>query len=267
VKLSTDTAAIASQYYSIQLEAHACYRVLFPARSDKTSEPSLGGNLLYAGELDSTGRAVTVAGNAAGCATLAVTADGAAQKQAIRESVVDFVVTSLDEALRILKNEIRKRNSVGVCIGSDPDQVEREMIERGVLPDLVFAGTFDQRREVRCFGKHVREVMTSKPDPSIAVFAWQVVQAPARWMPKLDAIALDCLADDPWTRRWIRLSPLYFGRASLAERAFYCEPQIATEVMRRIEDSAKSGVIEAEVLVSLTTEGESKVLRLNPREV
>ena len=74
-----------------------------------------------------------------GCATLAATADLAAQKQAIRDGTVDFVVTSLDEALRILKNEIRKKATVAVCVGWRLLTVEREMLERGVLPDLVFA--------------------------------------------------------------------------------------------------------------------------------
>ncbi len=46
-------------------------------------------------------------------------------------------MTSLDEALRILKNEIRKRETVAVCVAAAPETVEREMLERGVLPDLL----------------------------------------------------------------------------------------------------------------------------------
>ena len=75
-----------------------------------------------------------VAGNIAGAASLAATADPVAQKQAIREGVVNFLVTSLDEALRILKNEIRKRETVAVCVAASPQAVAAEMLERGVLP-------------------------------------------------------------------------------------------------------------------------------------
>lgn len=264
MKLPIDAEALFSQSVLIQLEAHACYRAACSNPGDRTSKPGFGGNLLYAGELDAEGRAMTVAGNVAGCATLGVTANPDAQKQSVRDGVVDFVVTSLDEALRILKNELRKRTSVGVCVGSDRDAVEREMVDRGVLPDLVFGGMFDRRRAMSRFGERAREVIVSEPGENVAVIAWHVARYPARWMPKLDSIALDCLADDPWTHRWVRFSPRYFGRASLGERACYCEPQDAIAMMQRIEDSVKTGAIASEVSISLTYRSESKVLHLSP---
>lgn len=260
----TSSGVTFSQTVSIQLETHACYRALLSNWGDRTTEPCLGGNLIYSGELDAVGSIVMVAGNIAGSATFAVTGDGAEQKRSIRNGIADFVVTSLDEALRILKNEIRKRNSVAVCIGSDRDAVEREMIERGVVPDVVFAGVFAQRRKVTCFGEHVRELVVSEPDASVAILAWSVVRAAARWMPKLDAIALECLANEPCMRRWIRLSPRYFGRANLGERAFYCEPEPAREIVRRFAAAIETGAIASEVQVNLIHEGASTVLRLHP---
>jgi urocanate hydratase len=77
-------------------------------------------------------RALVVAGNIAGAATLTVTSDVDAQKHAVRDGTVDFLVTSLDEALRILKNEIRKGATVAVRVGEPLEDVEREMVERGV---------------------------------------------------------------------------------------------------------------------------------------
>ena len=52
----------------------------------------------------------------AGAATLTASASAEAGKQAMREGVVDFLVTTLDEALRILKNEVRKHETVAVCV-------------------------------------------------------------------------------------------------------------------------------------------------------
>ena len=100
-------------------------------------ESGLGGNLFYAGEMDEQGRALVVAANIAGAATLVASADLATQKQAIREAIADFLVTSLDEALRILKNQLRKRETVSVCVAMAPAAMEREMDERGVEPDLL----------------------------------------------------------------------------------------------------------------------------------
>lgn len=207
-----------------------------------------------------------VAGNVAGCATLAATADLEAQKQARREGVVDFLVNSLDEALRILKNEVRKRNSVGVCIGSVRDAVELEMIERGVTPDLVFVGS-GERQTVARFGGLVREIRATEPKPPWVFLRWRVGQTPARSMPKLDAIALDCLAGEPSTQRWIRLSPRYLGRANLAERAFYCAPDAPMRILREFDAAVQTGAIEAEVLVSVIADGESREFRLSPPAV
>jgi hypothetical protein len=100
-------------------------------------ESGLGGSLFYAGEMDEEGRALVVAANIAGAATLVASADLATQKQAIREAIADFLVTSLDEALRILKNQLRKRETVSVCVAMAPAAMEREMDERGVEPDLL----------------------------------------------------------------------------------------------------------------------------------
>src|SRR5215475_15725073 len=84
------------------LRALSFYTRLIP--HDRESS-GLGGKLLYAGELDEDCRALIAAANIAGAASLCVSADARAQKRAIHEGVVDFLVTSLDEALRILKNE------------------------------------------------------------------------------------------------------------------------------------------------------------------
>ena len=173
---------------------------------------------------------MVIAGNVAGCATLAVAADPMVQKLAMRDGVVDFVVTSLDEALRIFKNEIRRRNAVAVSVTAEPDAVEREMLERGVLPDLLFAGQREEPQEVCHFGPGEQEVLADTPDAGVAWINWQVERAPAQWMQRLDAIAIECLAEDRRASRWIRLGPRYFGRAAQAQRALYCDALAANEI-------------------------------------
>ncbi len=231
---------------------------------DREKVPTLGGNLLYAGELDSHGRAMVIAGNVSGCATLAATAEPTAQKLVIRDGVVDFVVTSLDEALRVLKNEIRKRATVAVCVSEAPSTVEREMIERGVLPDLVFAGVPCEGRSMPHFGVGSREIRCAEPASSRAVVTWQVAHAPARWMAKLDEIALDCLASDWRAQRWIRLSPRYCGRMAQAQRTLYCDPESAEKIIAAFTAKVRAGEIEIEVAASLLIDGETKVFRLSP---
>ena len=245
------------------LEALRCYRALMrDVVVSEDAEPNLGGMLLYVGALDARSRAMVIAGNVAGCATLAVAEDPMVQRAAMRDGVVDFVVTSLDEALRIFKNEIRKRTPVAVCVGAAPGDVEREMVERGVLPDLVFAGVAGEDRKTLPFGSGAREIRSSDDDPNLALVAWQVADAPMRWMGRLDAIALTCLALDGSMRRWIRLSPRYSGRDAQAQRALYCDSESAKQIIECFAQAVRSGEIKAEVSARMVAGGETRVFRL-----
>ena len=72
----------------------------------------------------------------AGGTSLLLDADAAAVKSVFRAGGVDFVVNTLDEALRILKNEIRKHRPVSVALPDSVRSAIAEMTERGVIPDL-----------------------------------------------------------------------------------------------------------------------------------
>jgi urocanate hydratase len=210
--------------------------------SNQNPEPSLGGKLFYAGELDAEARALIVAANIAGAATLAVSANHEAGKQAMRDGVVDFLVTTLDEALRILKNELRKRETVAVCVAQAPQTIAQEMQERGVLPDLK------------------RPIEPAELEGNHAILTWRVASAPAIWMPKIDAIAADCLHDnqgapgldfETWesARRWLRLSPRCLGRLAQAVRVLRCSDSMAEALVQRLKDAVDHREIGAAVTV------------------
>ena len=104
---------IASAVIGFTLQVERFYAGLISV-AEWGAQAGLGGKLLYAGQLDGEARALLVAANIAGAASLVATADVTAAKRAMRDGVVDFLVTSLDEALRILKNELRQRQAVAV---------------------------------------------------------------------------------------------------------------------------------------------------------
>lgn len=222
----------------------------------RESESGLGGKLLYAGELDKEARALLVAANIAGVASLAASADAAERKQALREGVVDFLVTSLDEALRILKNEIRKREPVAVCVALEPETVEAEMRERGVAPDLMRPGATDSL-------------------DGQTLLCWSVASSPAIWLPKLDAIALACLEEnmgasrldsETWdsARRWLRLAPRYLGRMAQDVRVLRCSESAAANFRERMREEVESGVIGVAVEIKLFGEGRAERLCFTP---
>jgi Urocanase Rossmann-like domain len=228
------------------------------------SEASLGGNFLYAGELDAAGRALLVAGNIAGAASLAASADPAAQKQAVRDGVADFLVTSLSEALRILKNQIRKREAVAVCIGSAPETVEQEMLERGVLPDLLRpADEFSGHSPFVSRGARKLPPTTVEKDSILLI--WRVASSPVLWLPKLDAIAIDCLQPDAWAaRRWLRLGPRYLGRVAQSFRLLFCDQEFKADFIEQARVQVERGEIGVQVEIQVSGPGSGEEYWLSP---
>jgi len=233
--------------------------------SSTGQEPSLGGKLLYAGELNEPIRAMVVAGNITGAASLAATAGPAAQKQAVRDGVADFLVNSLDEALRILKNEIRKREPVAVCVGAAPEAVVREMLDRGVLPDLIAPGVCRGSESASFLGLGAKRVLPSSIDESRVLVCWRAASAPAQWMPKLDAIAMDCLEPDAWaSRRWLRVAPRYLGRLASGVRLLYADREFATTFIERVRERVECGQIRVPVEIQSSDHGGGEEHHFSP---
>lgn len=189
------------------------------------AERGLGGKLLYAGELGGEGRQLLFAANIAGAASLAASADPAVLRQAIRDGVIDFLVTSLEEALRILKNEIRKRQAVSVGVAVAPQQLVDQMLDRGVLPDLLPPVSWNDRgmaagqRELFIHQGAlpiIAEEERKTGDDSYVT--WSVNHDFTRWLPRLDCVVEESLPSDDWVRqRWLRLAPRYLGRVAQRE--------------------------------------------------
>lgn len=228
---------------------------------DADAEPSLGGRLLYAGRLREKERALLVAANVAGAASLAASDDAAAPRQAIRDGVVDFAVTNLDEALRILKNEVRKRETVAVCVGTRSEAVEAEMGERGVAADMI-AGWLDSAKALAPEAKIIEPVPA---DDSRALLTWRVATAPAQWLSRLDRFVLDCLDADAWVeRRWVRLAPRFLGRMTKGVRGVRCDVTVALKFVARTEQAMVRCEIGVPTEIQVIRRGIAEKHRFSP---
>ncbi|HWG18292.1 MAG TPA: hypothetical protein VN678_10540 [Acidobacteriaceae bacterium] len=116
----------------LQLETMRIYRALTTQRQD------WGGKLVLMCGTGREQRGASAAVSIAGGTSLAVDADASAMKAAQRSGYLDFVVNSLDEALRALKNEIRQKRPLSVGLIADVSAMLAEMDERGIQPDLHF---------------------------------------------------------------------------------------------------------------------------------
>jgi hypothetical protein len=199
-----------------------------------SEEPDLSGQLLYVGELNEASRAFAVAANISSVATLAASPLLAALRHSQREGTIDFVVNSLDEALRILKNEIRKHEPVAVAVSVAPEAIEAEMLERGVLPNLLppLSGPAMQTSTHALFLSQGAHQIPAPNSNAMSLFIWAAPAEYARNLAGFESILADHLAPaDYINRRWLRLSHRYLGPASRRLRSVACDSKTANALI------------------------------------
>jgi len=109
----------------------------FAAAAQKHFQGSLAGRLLVTGGMGGMGGAQPLAGTMNGAAVLCIEVDPERIKRRVRTGYCDVMVNSLDEALRILKNAVRRREATSVGLVGNCAEVLPELVRRGVVPDLL----------------------------------------------------------------------------------------------------------------------------------
>ncbi len=109
----------------------------FAAAGEKHFHAGLEGKLIVSGGMGGMGGAQPLAATMAGAAFLGVEVDPERIKKRLKAGYCDFMVNSLDEALRILKNSVRKKEAVSVGLVGNCADVIPELAARGVLPDIL----------------------------------------------------------------------------------------------------------------------------------
>jgi hypothetical protein len=199
------------------------------------SVPNSGGKLLYVGELNEPGRILATAGNISGAATLTASADATTLRQAMRNGTIDFVVNSLDEALRILKNEIRKREPVSVAVSLAPEAIAKEMLNRGVLPDLLppLQASATESALATFIAQGAQRLTAAPLHPSSRFLIWQIPAEFAQHPAAFDELLAQHLPPhDLVTHRWLRQSPRYLGPQSRRLRSLTCDEATASKLIK-----------------------------------
>jgi len=114
----------------LQLQTLRLYGELISRRT------SYGGQLIFTCGDACSATGLPAAVSIAGGTTLTLDPDAATVKAVFRQGGIDFVVNTLDEALRVLKNEVRQHKPLAVALISPMEPVLAEVAARGVLPDL-----------------------------------------------------------------------------------------------------------------------------------
>src|SRR5450756_3249005 len=109
----------------------------FNAAGDKHFGGDLSGKLIVSGGMGGMGGAQPLAATMTGATFLGIDVDPERIKKRLKTGYCDFLVTTLDEALRILKNAVRKKENVSVGLVGTCADIIPELAERGVVPDIL----------------------------------------------------------------------------------------------------------------------------------
>src|SRR5436190_8399834 len=109
----------------------------FSAAGEKHFNGDLAGRLIISGGMGGMGGAQPLAATMTGAAFLRIDVDPERIKKRLKTGYCDFMVNTLDEALRILKNAVRKKENISVGLVGNCADVIPELAERGVVPDVL----------------------------------------------------------------------------------------------------------------------------------
>lgn len=203
----------------------------------------LGGWLIAVLGLDVAGIAALIAGAVAGAAVLAVDAQRERVKELLRYGICDFVVNDLDEALRILKNELRKKQPASVCLSGEVEASAHEMVDRGLQPEVLAGKRVSGTETLQERGAHWLE----DGHADGALMAWRLGGDTAPWaagpvLARVDELAAASLdekaAETPWRRYWLQRAPRYMGRRLAVERCVRMHDGEAKRLAERVRGDA-----------------------------
>src|SRR6201995_2835595 len=109
----------------------------FAAAAEKHFGGTLSGKLVASGGMGGMGGAKPLAATMNGAAFLGIDVDPERIKRRVKTGYCDVMVNSLDEALRILKNAVRKGEATSVGLVGNCADLIPELAKRGVVPDLL----------------------------------------------------------------------------------------------------------------------------------
>jgi urocanate hydratase len=100
-------------------------------------DEGMRGKLIVSGGMGGMGGAQPLAATMTGAAFLGIEVDPERIQKRLKSGYCDFMVNSLDEALRIVNDALRKRQNISVGLVGNCADVIPELAERGVVPDIL----------------------------------------------------------------------------------------------------------------------------------
>ncbi len=234
----------------------AVYRIYLQLQSiaERQHAGAPAGHLLLCLGYGQRGSELAIATTIAGGVFLGIEPDPQKLKAAARSGACDFIVNTLDEALRVLKNELRKQTPLSAGLLGDPAKMLAAMVERGVQPDLIAS-------ELESAASASRQALDAMMErgaellPEAATMAETTSPAEAIWraanqqdLRRMDRITLDLLPpEDQIRRQWLERAPGYFYRQKPLQRVLELSPTERTRLLERLKSATASAEFDAPV--------------------
>ncbi len=190
---------------------------------------------------------LALASTIAGGTFLGIEPDPQRLKAAVRNGSCDFMVNTLDEALRVLKNELRKRAPLSVGLLGHAGEILPAMVERGVQPDLIASATSNP-----VLATMVERGAQTLPEAAAASQPEEVTWTTAnpQDMRRMDQIAVGSLPDeDNVRRRWLEQAPASFHRQTPLQRVLYLNTEERQPFLETCKASSANSPFQAQVTV------------------
>ena len=192
-------------------------------------------------------------------------------KAAVRNGSCDFMVNTLDESLRVLKNELRKKKALSVGLLGEAMEILPAMVERGVQPDLVADTAVPDSKTAASHNRPALLTFVERGAIQVDPHATNRSQASGflevSWtastladLRRLDELALQQLpADDSTRRRWLQQAPGYFHRQRPLQRVLGMHSDEMTRLAEAFKNAVSAGEIQSPVtLLRQTVAGPRK---------
>jgi hypothetical protein len=239
------------------------YAALCARAASQFGTGSLAGRLLLIDGLAQEGDALLIAASIAGAASLTLETRTEAVRHCVRNGIVDFAVTTLDEALRILKNEVRKQQPIAVLLEKEPASALAEMVERGAQPDMVRWSGADGALKASLDTLFARGAQPlpppggMRPDSAREV-CWRAGDGGSAALRQLDLLACEILPqEDAERQNWIMRAPRYLPRALRLERSVAMTDPERAAFLAAVEERAQQGTLAARVDIDAGGEAHS----------
>ncbi|MHB1935778.1 MAG: hypothetical protein ACYCOR_04260 [Acidobacteriaceae bacterium] len=259
----TDTVSDPDRSSSPQPSQTAVYRryaQLQAIRSERFPEAAadgLAGRLIACVGFGLEGAELALATTISGGTFLGIDPSSDRLKAAVRNGSCDFMVNTLDESLRVLKNEIRKRKALSVGLLGEASTILPAMVERGVQPDLVAEtaasdsvamGSLDRPALLQLIERGAGRLDMPAAKHSSSAGLVEVVWTAESFadLKRMDMLALEQLPpDDTIGRRWLRQAPGCFHRQRPLQRILDLRPEELTRLLRTFQDAISAGKIQS----------------------